>query len=148
MGDVERQGVLLGRSSARRQDTDLRQRPDCRRVDAADERSVGWATLADSGDQVRQHQGEHAPVEVESSQDEERAEAEEDSTEEEQQQEEEGRDDEEKAAKKKRFHFEYDVATRTLRQLEDWEGPDNHPGGPVCHPTPRRSSLPAITICT
>ena len=66
--------------------------------------------------------------EVESSQDEERAEAEEDSTEEEQQQEEEGSDDEEKAAKKKRFHFEYDVATRTLRQLEDWEGPDNHPG--------------------
>ena len=66
--------------------------------------------------------------EVESSQDEERAEAEEDSTEEEQQQEEEGSDDEEKAAKKKRFHFEYDMATRTLRQLEDWEGPDNHPG--------------------
>ncbi len=66
--------------------------------------------------------------EVESSQDEERDEAEEDSTEQEQQQEEEDSDDEEKAAKKKLFHFEYDVATRTLRQLEDWEGPDNHPG--------------------
>ena len=66
--------------------------------------------------------------EVESSQDEERDEAEEDSTEEEQQQEEEDSDDEEKAAKKKLFHFEYDVATRTLRQLQDWEGPDNHPG--------------------
>ncbi len=29
--------------------------------------------------------------------------------------------------KKKVFHFEYDVATQTLRQLEDYEGPDNHP---------------------
>ena len=25
------------------------------------------------------------------------------------------------------FHFEYDVTTRTLRELADWEGPDNHP---------------------
>ncbi len=24
-------------------------------------------------------------------------------------------------------HFEYDVTTRTLRELADWEGPDNHP---------------------
>ncbi len=30
-------------------------------------------------------------------------------------------------AKKKMFHFEYDVDTRTLRQLEDYEAPDNHP---------------------
>ena len=30
-------------------------------------------------------------------------------------------------SKKKVFHFEYDVRTQTLRQLEDWEEPDNHP---------------------
>lgn len=29
--------------------------------------------------------------------------------------------------KKKVFHFEYNVATRTLRELEDYEAPDNHP---------------------
>lgn len=25
------------------------------------------------------------------------------------------------------FHFEYDIPSRTLRELEDWEEPDNHP---------------------
>lgn len=30
--------------------------------------------------------------------------------------------------KKKVFHFEYDVNTQTLRLLEDYEAPDNHPG--------------------
>ena len=30
-------------------------------------------------------------------------------------------------ADKKVFHFEYTVSTRTLRELEDWEAPDNHP---------------------
>ena len=30
--------------------------------------------------------------------------------------------------KKKVHHFEYDVATRTLRELEDYEEPDSHPG--------------------
>ncbi|WP_420633367.1 DPP IV N-terminal domain-containing protein [Candidatus Palauibacter sp.] len=30
-------------------------------------------------------------------------------------------------ARKKVFHFEYDVTTRALRELEDWEAPDNHP---------------------
>jgi len=30
--------------------------------------------------------------------------------------------------RKKVFHFEYDVNTRTLRELEDWEEPDSHPG--------------------
>jgi dipeptidyl aminopeptidase/acylaminoacyl peptidase len=30
--------------------------------------------------------------------------------------------------KKKVFHFEYDVATQTLRLLEDYEAPDSHPG--------------------
>jgi dipeptidyl aminopeptidase/acylaminoacyl peptidase len=29
---------------------------------------------------------------------------------------------------KKVFHFEYDVTTRTLRELEDFEEPDSHPG--------------------
>ena len=26
------------------------------------------------------------------------------------------------------FHFEYDVATQTLRELEGYEAPDRHPG--------------------
>ncbi len=30
--------------------------------------------------------------------------------------------------KKKVHHFEYDVTTRVLRELEDYEAPDNHPG--------------------
>ena len=30
-------------------------------------------------------------------------------------------------AKKKVFHFEYDVTTRAVRLLEDYEAPDNHP---------------------
>jgi dipeptidyl aminopeptidase/acylaminoacyl peptidase len=30
--------------------------------------------------------------------------------------------------KKKMLHFEYDVNTRTLRMLDDYEAPDNHPG--------------------
>ncbi|HEX7090585.1 MAG TPA: DPP IV N-terminal domain-containing protein [Longimicrobiales bacterium] len=29
--------------------------------------------------------------------------------------------------RKKMFHFEYDVDTQTLRELEDWEAPDDHP---------------------
>jgi len=29
--------------------------------------------------------------------------------------------------KKKVFHFEYDVASQTLRELADWEEPDSHP---------------------
>jgi len=29
--------------------------------------------------------------------------------------------------KKKVFHFEYDLRTRTLRELKDWEAPDKHP---------------------
>jgi dipeptidyl aminopeptidase/acylaminoacyl peptidase len=69
--------------------------------------------------------------EVESSQDEEveaveeEQEEEEEEEEEEQQQEEERR--ERKRPKKKVFHFEYDVNTQTLRELEDWEAPDSHP---------------------
>jgi len=29
--------------------------------------------------------------------------------------------------KKKVFHFEFDVSSQTLREMEDWEEPDNHP---------------------
>ena len=29
--------------------------------------------------------------------------------------------------KKKVFHFQYDVRTQTLRELPDWQAPDNHP---------------------
>jgi dipeptidyl aminopeptidase/acylaminoacyl peptidase len=29
--------------------------------------------------------------------------------------------------KKKVFHFQYDVRTQTLRELADWQAPDNHP---------------------
>jgi len=61
--------------------------------------------------------------EVESSQDEE----EEDEEVEEQEQEEEDEDEHRDQSKKKVFHFEYDVNTQTLRELEDWEEPDNHP---------------------
>ena len=82
--------------------------------------------------------GQHLPIraikfidentlqfEVESSQDEE----EEDEEEEQEQDEEEEEDQDEakKKPKKKVFHFEYDVRTQTLRELEDWEEPDDHP---------------------
>ena len=63
--------------------------------------------------------------EVESSQDEEQEEVEEQV--EEEQQEEDDQGDQRRRTKKKVFHFEYDVQTRTLRKLEDWEAPDNHP---------------------
>ena len=86
--------------------------------------------------------GQHLPIrgirfidentlqfEVESSQDEEVDDVETDGIEEEQQQEEDDDSDgdDEQEIKKHVFHFEYDVATRTVRRLEDWEGPDNHP---------------------
>jgi len=32
------------------------------------------------------------------------------------------------STRKKVHHFEYDVTTRTLRELEDYEAPDSHPG--------------------
>ncbi len=85
--------------------------------------------------------GQHLPIrgitfidadtlqfEVESSQD---AEAEEsetaDETDQEQQQEEDDGETQEERAKKHLFHFEYDINGRTLRMLEDWEKPDDHP---------------------
>jgi hypothetical protein len=83
--------------------------------------------------------GQHLPIrnikfvddntlqfEVESSQDDPAEEAETEEIDEEQQ------DDRERArrprTKKKVHHFEYDVNTRTLRELEDYEAPDSHPG--------------------
>ncbi len=85
--------------------------------------------------------GQHLPIraikfidantlqfEVESSQDEE----EEDDQEEDVQGEEEVDEEEEEGrqararARKKVHHFEYDVNTRTLREMDDWEAPDNH----------------------
>ena len=78
--------------------------------------------------------------EVESSQDEEIEEAadtteveeereqeEEEEEEQEQEQEEEG-SRRERETKKKVHHFEYDVDTQTLRELEEYEEPDDHPG--------------------
>ncbi|MEJ2542256.1 MAG: DPP IV N-terminal domain-containing protein, partial [Gemmatimonadota bacterium] len=50
------------------------------------------------------------------------------SVEEEQQQEERRGPPARPRTRKKVFHFEYDVNTRTLRALEDWEEPDSHPG--------------------
>ncbi len=64
--------------------------------------------------------------EVESSQDEEVEEVEEEEEKEEEEQQQEERP-ERKRPKKKVFHFEYDLRTQTLRQLEDWEAPDDHP---------------------
>ncbi|RMH12765.1 MAG: S9 family peptidase [Gemmatimonadetes bacterium] len=82
------------------------------------------------------YDGKHLPIQrirfidentlrfdVRSSQDEEREEADE---QEQEQRQEEGAA-ERKRPQKKVFHFEYDVRTQTLRELEDYEAPDNHP---------------------
>jgi dipeptidyl-peptidase 4 len=83
--------------------------------------------------------GQHLPIknirfidentlqfDVESSQDEEvEQDAEEEQKEDEENQEE--GDRESPKTKKKVHHFEYDVTTRTVRELEDYEAPDNHP---------------------
>ncbi len=81
--------------------------------------------------------GQHLPIrnirfisdnvlhfEVESSQDEE-VEDEDEEVEEDQDEEE---DDAGDSTRKRVHHFEYTVSTRTLRELEDYEAPDNHPG--------------------
>ncbi len=67
--------------------------------------------------------------EVTSSQDEEPEEAAEDTTEVEEEQDEDMEEEERRPDKpdKKVHHFEYDVDTQTLRELEDYEAPDNHP---------------------
>ena len=64
--------------------------------------------------------------EVKSSQDEEEKEEDEDELEEEDQEEEEDKE-KEKKPKKITFHFEYKIKTQTLRELKDWEAPDEHP---------------------
>ena len=81
--------------------------------------------------------GQHLPIrnirfisdnilhfEVESSQDEE-VEDEDEEVEEDQDEEE---DDSGSSTRKRVHYFEYTVSTRTLRELEDYEAPDNHPG--------------------
>lgn len=91
------------------------------------------------------YDGQHLPItrirfidentiqfDVTSSQDEEAEEEEvvEDEDVEEQDQEQEEEEDEQsdkKKTKKKVHHFEFDVGTQTLRELEDYEAPDNHP---------------------
>ncbi len=67
---------------------------------------------------------------VESSQDEEveEDEEEEEDVEEEDQEDEQQRGPRRPQTRKKVHHFEYDVTTRTLRELEDYEEPDSHPG--------------------
>ena len=82
--------------------------------------------------------GQHLPIrnirfidentlqfDVESSQDEDIDEEEEVDTEEEQEEED---TDQQERSDKKMYHFEYDVGTQTLRELEDYESPNNHPG--------------------
>ncbi len=81
--------------------------------------------------------GQHLPIraikfisantlqfEVQSSQDEEE---EEEEVQEQEQEEEQQEEERPSRPKKKIFHFEYDVNTQTLRELRDWEEPDNHP---------------------
>jgi len=63
--------------------------------------------------------------EVQSSEDEE---IEEEVREEEEQQEEERRPPPRPRTRKKVYYFEYTISTQTLRHLEDYEAPDNHPG--------------------
>ena len=82
--------------------------------------------------------GQHLPIrnirfidentlqfDVESSQDEDIDEEEEVDTEEEEEEED---TDQQERSDKKMYYFEYDVGTQTLRELEDYESPNNHPG--------------------
>jgi dipeptidyl aminopeptidase/acylaminoacyl peptidase len=86
--------------------------------------------------------GQHLPIrnirfidddtfqfDVESSQDEEieEGEIEEQEQEQQQQDDEDEDDDEEEETRKRVHHFEYTVSTQTLRELEDYEAPDDHP---------------------
>ncbi len=84
------------------------------------------------------YDGQHLPIQsirfldentirfdVTSSQDEEEEEALEE--EEEKQEEEEEGPPEKKKPEKKVFHFEFHIPSQTLRELEDYEAPDNHP---------------------
>lgn len=67
---------------------------------------------------------------VTSSQDEEKdeeAEVEEEQKEQEQEEEKEEGSPDKKRPEKKVFHFEFDIPSQTLRELEDYEAPDSHP---------------------
>jgi len=95
------------------------------------------------------YDGKHLPIrsirfidentihfEVESSQDEEEEEGQEEDEEiDEEQQEEEQEQQRPDRPDKKVFHFEYDVTTQTLRELEEYEEPDDHPGWASVSPT-------------
>lgn len=84
------------------------------------------------------YDGQHLPItsirfvdentiqfDVKSSQDEEKEETEVQEQEQEEKKEEGARA--KKKPKKKVFHFEFDIPTQTLRELKDYEAPDNHP---------------------
>ena len=86
--------------------------------------------------------GQHLPIrnirfidddtfqfDVESSQDEEieEGEIEQEDQEQEQEQQQEDDEDEDDETRKRVHHFEYTVSTQTLRELEDYEAPDDHP---------------------
>ena len=84
--------------------------------------------------------GQHLPIrnirfisdnvlhfEVESSQDEEVEEVEDEDDEEVEEDQDEEEDDDGSSTRKRVHHFEYAVSTRTLRELEDYEAPDDHP---------------------
>ncbi|MDX1393826.1 MAG: DPP IV N-terminal domain-containing protein [Gemmatimonadota bacterium] len=75
---------------------------------------------------IRFIDGNTLQFEVESSQDEEREDSA-DTLQQEQDEEEQEEEERQQRARKHVFHFEYDIDTQTLRELEDFEGPDNHP---------------------
>ena len=75
--------------------------------------------------EVESSQDEEVEEEGEDVEEEERDEEEEED--EERIQEEEDRQSQEKKTRKKIHYFEYDVETRALRELEDYEAPDDHP---------------------
>ncbi|MDX1389188.1 MAG: DPP IV N-terminal domain-containing protein, partial [Acidobacteriota bacterium] len=76
---------------------------------------------------IRFIDGNTLQFEVESSQDEEEEDSA-DTLQQEEDEEEQEEEEREQRARKQVFHFEYDIDTQTLRELEDFEGPDNHPG--------------------
>ncbi len=126
VGDHRRDVLLPGGPGAGHQAGDLRQRPHRRRADAHHARSVGRASTSPSAPSASsttipssstcsrprtRRSRRRTPPSASSSRSSRAATA---------------------AAtprtKKKMFHFQYDVATQTLRLLEDYEAPDNHPG--------------------
>lgn len=87
------------------------------------------------------YDGQHLPIQsirfidentiqfdVTSSQDEEKEEVEDEEKKEEEQEEDKKGPPAKEKTEKKVFHFEFDIPSQTLRELEDYEAPDNHPG--------------------